>query len=306
VIPAGLSDVGAVLKAGGLDYRVCLVPGLYTWDGKIREAVDSFYTVRDDTGDKLGAVGRYYTVIQNRDGFGFLQELVDKHDVIWETAGATRDGARVFISMRLPDTVTIDAGGINDKIVPFVVAVNPHDGNGKFRVVVTPWRPVCGNTERFALRDAVASWGVRHTVGATAKIEEARKTLGLSVRYFEHFAAEETRLAQTALELDAFDQLLADLWPAKEGEGEPSKRQATIDATRREALHTLFVAESEITGRTAYAAERAVTQYLDHVTRRNIGGRQVSMLAARATGIIEGDHDALKSKAHQKLMLRTG
>jgi phage/plasmid-like protein (TIGR03299 family) len=306
VVPGGTNDVDEVLKLGGISFGVETRNVRFHAGGKLQEVPSQFVTVRDDTWAPLGVVGRYYTVIQNRDAFSFLQDLVDSHNVTWESAGALGSGEKVFISMRLPDPVTIDAGGISDQIIPFLVAVNTHDGSGKFRVVVTPWRPVCGNTERFALRDAVATWGVRHTRSATEKIEEARRTLGLSVKYFETFAAEETRLAQTALELDAFDQLLADLWPAKPEEEAkvPSKRQATIDAHRREALHTLFAAESDITGRTCYAGERAVTQYLDHVARRNTGGK-ISMAAARATAIIEGDHDQLKSKAHKQLLART-
>jgi len=82
-------------------------------------------------------------VLQNRHLFEFLQDLVDDHDVVWESAGALRDGRKVFVSLRLPQTVTIDAAGINDEIVPFVVAINSHDGSSQAHVVVTPWRPVC-------------------------------------------------------------------------------------------------------------------------------------------------------------------
>ena len=77
---------------------------------------------------------------------------MDKYDVTWESAGAVREGRRVFISLRLPDTVIVDAAGINDQIIPFIAALNSHDGSSMLHVVVTPWRPVCANTERFALR----------------------------------------------------------------------------------------------------------------------------------------------------------
>jgi hypothetical protein len=80
-------------------------------------------------------------VLQNRHIFEFLQNLVDDHDVVWESAGALREGRKVFVCMRLPQTVTIDAGGIADEIVPFVVALNSHDGSSQAQVVVTPWRP---------------------------------------------------------------------------------------------------------------------------------------------------------------------
>jgi len=210
IIPGGTADVEQVLTLGGIDFEVARRPVEYRnrVDGPGLILADQFVTVRKDTEAGLGVVGSKYEVLQNRDAFAFLQDLVDRHDVVWESAGAVREGRRVFISMRLPDTVTIDAAGVNDQIIPFIVALNSHDGSSLFQVVLTPWRPVCRNTERFALRDAHARWGVRHTRNARDRIAEARRTLGLSLRYFEHFAAEEEALAQTELALAEFLMVL--------------------------------------------------------------------------------------------------
>ncbi|GAA3797305.1 hypothetical protein GCM10022403_034020 [Streptomyces coacervatus] len=177
IIPGGTTDIDTVLGEGGLDFTVTTVPALYQWDGELREHADQFHTVREDTGAALGAVGRRYQPIQNRAGFEFLQELVGRFDVVWESAGVIRGGRRVFISIRLPESVTVDAEGINDVVVPYVAVMNDHSGQGQFQCVVTPWRPVCANTERFAVRDAASRWAVRHTAGATNQIKEARRTL---------------------------------------------------------------------------------------------------------------------------------
>ena len=90
-----------------------------------------------------------------------------------------------------PRLCAIDAAGINDEIIPFIVAINSHDGSSLFHVAVTPWRPVLPNTERLRLRDAHSRWGVRHTRNARDRIDEARRTLGLSVQYFDQFIVEE-------------------------------------------------------------------------------------------------------------------
>ncbi|GFJ77460.1 hypothetical protein Phou_016400 [Phytohabitans houttuyneae] len=161
VVPGGTSDVEDVLRLGGIDFDVARRPVEFrnSLDGPTRVLSEQFVTVRGDTGAGLGVVGSKYEVLQNRDAFAFLQDLVDRDDVVWESAGAVRGGRKVFVCLRLPDTVTIDAAGIADPIVPFIVALNSHDGSSLFHVVVTPWRPVCANTERFALRDAVTRWG---------------------------------------------------------------------------------------------------------------------------------------------------
>ncbi|MEU0389132.1 DUF932 domain-containing protein [Streptomyces chartreusis] len=301
IIPGGTTDIDTVLREGGLDFTVTTVPALYQWDGELREHADQFHTVREDTGAPLGAVGRRYRPIQNRQGFEFLQELVGRFDVVWESAGVIRGGRRVFISIRLPESVTVDAEGINDVIVPYVAVMNDHSGQGQFQCVVTPWRPVCANTERFAVRDAVSRWAVRHTAGATSQIKEARRTLGLSVQYFDRFAAEETALARTDIAIDDFHKAIADLWPLDD---DASKRTRTNHAVRLNALDEVFATETERVGRTAYAAERAITGYLDHVAPRR-PGQSMTEEIARATAALEGSDDDMKSKAHKRLMLLT-
>lgn len=298
IIPGGTSDIDTVLALSGLDFDVTTVPAMYVWDGELRQHADQFHTVRVDTGAALGVVGARYAPIQNRQGFEFLQELVGRFDLVWESAGLLRGGRRVFISIRLPEAVRVDADGINDLIVPYVAVMNDHTGNGQFQCVVTPWRPVCANTERFAVRDAHTRWAVRHTAGATSQIKEARRTLGLSVRYFEQFADEETALARTDIALDEFHQVIADLWPLDD---DAPARTRTNHAVRTATLTHRFDTETAQVGRTAYAAERAITGYLDHVAPRR-PGKTMTEEIARATAALEGADDDIKSKAHKRLL----
>ncbi|MFJ5532425.1 DUF932 domain-containing protein [Streptomyces sp. NPDC093261] len=299
VIPGGTSDVEEVLKLSGLDFTVELVPTQYTWGEQTLTVEDSFTTVRNDTGAALGVVGSRYTPVQNSDGFGFLQELVGDFGVKFESAGALRGGRKVFVSIRLPKSVVVDAEGINDEILPFVAVLNDHAGTGSFQAVVTPWRPVCKNTERFAVRDAHTRWSVRHTRGAADKVREARRTLNLSINYFEEWAAEENQLAQTDLAIDDFRKVLADLWPEPEAD---KKAARTIHEKRSEMLTAMFHAETKRLGGTAYAAERTITDYLDHVAPKR-PGKSMSEEVARATALLEGSDDEMKSKAHERLLL---
>jgi phage/plasmid-like protein (TIGR03299 family) len=329
IIPDGLTDVSEVLAAGGIDYDQFQQPTRYLWgktlnpgaaytarvdeNGNVRFLDDdgeevsqlrtqeaSYVNVRGDNGNGLGTVGKIWRPIQASEVFGFLQELVAKFGVTWETAGAIAGGRRIFVSLRLPSTVTVDAEGINDQIVPFIVAVDDRTGNAKFRVVVTPWRPLCGNTERFAVRDAFTSWGTRHTTNAAERVEEARKTLGLSVNYFEAFAAEETALARSEILVDEFQALLSGLWPVDKPKPEQTARERNYIARRDDALNERFQDEVATVGRTAYAAERAVTGYLDNDIPRRGPVDQRSL--TRAAAALEGSDDEIKSKAHAKLL----
>lgn len=306
VIPGGTSDIDQVLKLGGIDFEVIRRPVLYqnSLGGPTIVLADQFVTVRQDTGDGLGVVGARYEVFQNRDIFEFLQDLVASDEVVWESAGALRDGRRVFVCLRLPETVTIDAEGVNDQIVPYIAALNSHDGSSQAQVVATPWRIECGNTERFAVRDAHTRWGVRHTRNARDRVAEARRTLRLSVRYFQAFAAEEEALAQTEVTIAEFRQVVEELWPAPEEDA--PKRTQTHHRNRLDTLTGLYGSNSERLGATAYAAERAITEYADWKTPiRPTGALRGRDLAARATAVLEGSNDDVKSRAHRQLLTLT-
>jgi phage/plasmid-like protein (TIGR03299 family) len=303
IIEGGTSDIDTVLESGAIGFEVVRRPVLYkaTLNGPTQVLADEFVTVREDTGAGLGVVGARYEVLQNRQMFEFLQDLVDRYDVVWDSAGALRDGRKVFVSMRLPNTVSIDAAGINDQIVPYIAGINSHDGSSQAHAVVSPWRIRCGNTERFAVRDAVTRWGVRHTRNARDRVAEARRTLGLSVKYFDNWAAEEEALAQTDLAIDEFRKVVNDLWPAPE-DGAP-KRTVTHHTNRLDALTTLYDSNTAQLGRTAYAGERAITEYADwKAAIRPTGSLRGKNLAARATAVMEGSNDELKNKAHKRLL----
>ncbi len=303
VIPGGTNDIDKVLDFGGIAFDVRKQPVQYRSpiDGTLHELADHFVTIREDTGAGLGVVGARYKPIQNRDAFEFLQDLSAKHDVVWESAGALREGRRVFVSMRLPETIAIDVEGVNEEIVPFVVALNSHDGSSLFHVVVTPWRPVCGNTERFAMRDAHSRWGVRHTGNARQRIDEARRTLRLSSRYFAAFKADEEALARTELALREFRAVCDELWPAPDEDA--SERAKTNHAARLQTLTGLYETNAAQLGKTAYAAERAITEFADWRSAvRPTGSLRGRNLAARATAVLEGANDDVKSKAHRRLL----
>lgn len=304
VVPGGLTDVDKIMDLGGINYEVVKRPVLFRneVDGAARLMPEHFVNVRQDTGAGLGVVGSRYEVLQNASAFAFLYELLGTNEVVCESAGATREGRSVFICMRLPENITIDAEGINDQIVPFVAAINSHDGSSQAGMYVTPWRIGCSNTERFAVRDAITRWGTRHTKNVHDRVEEARKALRLTVQYYGEWKAEEESLARTELAMDTFRKVCEELWPAPEPGA--TQRSQTMYATRRTALETLYIDNAETLGRTAYAGERAITEYLDHhqTVRASKAFGNVKAGVIRATRIMDGIDDKTKTAAHKELM----
>lgn len=312
IIPGGTSDIGKALELAGLDFTVEKQPTRYLFDGTERVLDGSFVTVRTDTGAGLGTVGRNYTVIDNHEAFAFLQKLLDDGELVVESAGSLRGGRSVFLAARLPEDILIEADGVHDIVRPFVVAFNSHDGDGSFKVVTTPWRPVCRNTERFALRDAHTQWRVAHRTNALTNIKEARRTLQMAHKYYESWAEESKLLAQTPMSTREFDELVSFFWTPKdpaeaEAEGGLAKVRLEADQNRRKALHYLF-ASSETTETcrgTAYAARSAVTEYLDWMVPLRASKNELKGLGRRMQRSLEGDSDDIKRNVHKKLLTLT-
>ena len=114
----------------------------------------AFATVRTNPfsghAEALGVVGAGYHPLQNEDHAEFLNHLADASGAVFDTAGSLRGGRQVFVTMRLPEHLSV---GGTDRVDLNIAALNSHDGNSAFRLLITPVRVVCANTQHAALRD---------------------------------------------------------------------------------------------------------------------------------------------------------
>ena len=227
------------------------------------EVPEHFATVRTHpvfgTPDVLGVVGRDYQPIQNEEHADLLDLLVAEAGSHFETAGSLRGGRGVFLSMKLPDTMLI--GGV-DPVEVYLIALNSHDGTSAFRLLVSPVRVVCANTQAMAVRRARSSFSIRHTSGANGHIAEARQALGLTFKYVEAFQAEADRMIEQTITDAQFDDIIAQLWATDSD----SPRSQTIRQNRSQVLKQL-VRESPtnaVIRGTRWASYQAITEYLDH------------------------------------------
>jgi phage/plasmid-like protein (TIGR03299 family) len=131
------------LKLAGLDWNVVQEP-IYT---EYNEKVEGYKAnVRDFDRKVLGVVSDRYKVVQNVEAFSFTDELLGK-GVRYETAGSLAEGKKIWLLARLPREYII-AG---ERISPYLVFSNTHDGSGSVKVAITPIRVVCNNTLNLAL-----------------------------------------------------------------------------------------------------------------------------------------------------------
>ena len=169
---------------------------------------DMFATVRDNPVvpgriDYLGVVGSKYEPVQNEALCGLLDAITDESGAHFETAGALFGGRQIFVTMKLPKTMTLRGrNGAEDHTQFYLGALNSHDGSSALRATVSPVRIVCANTQRFAISRAKASFSIRHTGGARGAIQEARNALGLAWRYMDAFETEAAALYAQPMDVD--------------------------------------------------------------------------------------------------------
>ena len=143
------------LILAGLNWKVKQEP-IYT--NKNEEIVGYKANVRNTDRKVLGVVTDRYKVIQNEEAFEFTDALLGE-GVKYETAGSLQDGRKVWLLARMPQEYIISG----ERISPYLVFSNTHDGTGAVKVCATPIRVVCNNTLNLALTTAKRSWTMVHT-----------------------------------------------------------------------------------------------------------------------------------------------
>ena len=210
----------------------------------------------------LGVVGNRYTPIQNLEAFEFLNHIADETGAVFETAGSLGNGERVFMTMKFPDSMML--GGV-DLIDNYIMAVNSHDGSSAFTVAVTPIRAVCTNTVRLALSSAKSKISLKHTSGATQKVQQARETLGIVFKYQEAFEQEIEAMLSMKVTDAQYKKFVEALIPEPKKK-DASERQINSVEKKRGELMALWNAPTQqnVAG-TAWAAYNAAVEWADWV-----------------------------------------
>lgn len=165
------------IRLAGLDWTVSSRE-MFLADGTRVEG--NYMNVRDTDERQLGVVGDRYKIVQNSDAFEFTDALLGE-GVKYETAGSLQDGKVIWLLAKLPNKFEI----LGDKVDPYVVFTNTHDGSGAVKIAMTPVRVVCNNTLNMALKSAKRTWSARHTGSIENKLNDAMQTLELASEYMD-------------------------------------------------------------------------------------------------------------------------
>lgn len=264
------------LRLAGLNWKVLQEP-VYTENKELIQGYKA--NVRDTDRKVLGVVTDRYKVIQNEEAFAFTDTLLGE-GVRYETAGSLQEGRRVWMLARLPREFII--GG--ERISPYMVFSNTHDGSGAVKTALTPIRVVCNNTLNLALRTAKRSWSMIHTGDISGKIEEAKNTLLLADEYMTALGQEFENLRKIKLSEKQVLDYIKILLPMEENYSLLQKRG--VEKLRADMKMRYFDApDLKDVGNNGYRFVNAVSDFATHsIPRRKTANYKENIFARTADG----------------------
>ncbi len=243
------------LRLAGLDWNVVQEP-VYT---NSKEKVEGYkLNIRDSDRKVLGVVSDRYRVVQNVDAFSFTDGLLGQ-GVRYETAGSLQNGRRVWLLARLPKEYIIAGERIN----PYLVFSNTHDGSSSVKAAITPVRVVCNNTLNLALDTARRSFSMVHTGNIQGKIQEAKDTLFMAEKYMDNLGIEFEQLRRQKVTDAQVKEYIELLLPMDE-DATPVRSKNIIKLRKDMEQRYYDAPDLQKVGNNAYRFINAVSDFATH------------------------------------------
>lgn len=173
------TTVTEVLEKAKLNYDVEKRP-MYIDGPNGGITVPGKFATYDTTNNVIkGVVGNTYKILQNRDAFDFVSGINDK--LTFVKAGETNTGM-VYIIGRLDD-VTV----LGDKITPYVIFQNGHNGIYTLKTTICPLRIVCQNQFAMSFRESPNTISIHHSNSMEGRLVEAQRLMQNVSTYMQEF-----------------------------------------------------------------------------------------------------------------------
>lgn len=198
------TTVEEALKLSHLDYTVEKVP-CFLADGT--PIPGAFCTKKENSLETFGVVGKEFSIIQNIEGFDFINALVGE-GLTFLKAGENRK--MVWIIGQLP-TVEI----LGDEITPHVIFQNSHGGNTTLKATIAPLRIICQNQFNLTFRKADNKISLRHTSSIRERLHTAETVLAQNSIYLDEFKKKAEEMASAKVSKAKVDSFLDTLFEVK-------------------------------------------------------------------------------------------
>lgn len=225
--------------------------------------------VRDVDSRTLGFCGRWYRPVQNREAFGFIENLVGE-ELSFDTIGSVNGGQRVFISTKFNHNWNVNGDDIN----LYLLLSNSHSGTKSLQVAVTPVRVVCQNTLITAFKRAQRTWSMVHSNNLNDKLTDARRCLQISARYMNEFRIFGEQAAEVKFSDYALESALDYIFPVGDSERAKKFREKKL-----EGFYKAYEADDVKPFRgTAWGFLNAISDYETHYAKKSADALMSSTL----------------------------
>jgi phage/plasmid-like protein (TIGR03299 family) len=285
-VPDLMTPAQAVRHAG-LGWSVSLQPLAVSHPDFAYLAVPAKAVVRMDTGTVLGVVGDRYVPVQNTDLVAVLDAIVENGAKI-DTAGSLLGGRIVWFAALVTDFEA--AGELHQD---YLVISHGHDGSRAVTIRRTTVRVVCWNTLQEHDRQAGASYAVRHTESAQARIGAIGRLIAAGAEARARFQAAARRMARSRLsEREQFEFVLRSLGldPTLEVKSIQRKIEAAKAALAWERSQT-EAPES------VWAALQGVTHYLAHEEASKGSCSAIGKERRLVSAVLDGERAKIAAKS---------
>ena len=302
-------SVREALERTHLDFQVEMLPHItervtITDDGVTTERVElphkrTTTAVFRDGRPSVGfeSVSPGYTPVQNADGLSMGENIAGGSLVALGAFGQPV-GARTYAAFKLDEGLSVGGrDGNGDPYDLFVTVINSHDKSFGLTVTLAPIRLGCTNQTYATFGGKLQpKYSIRHTAGATEKVDEIRRALGLFDRWEAAFAGMAEELLATQMNVDAFMRYQHKVLMVPDDQDQLTPRQRQIVKVRDEELLQILHGQTNAFGEgTAYAGYNAMVEYSDFASRvkGGDGGRELT----RMTRIMSGQTEKVKDRA---------
>jgi phage/plasmid-like protein (TIGR03299 family) len=210
------------LKLAQLDWDV--VPEPIYLKGMKEPIEERVANVRSTDRKVLGVVSDHYKILQNREAFSFIDDLLENDiaPVKFESAGSLDNGKRIWMLAHFPERMIL-----GDTIIPYIVLATSHNGTLATTVAVTPTRVVCQNTLTMALKNAQRTWSIRHMGDIVGKKQDAARTLKLSASYMDKLEVTAEQYQQKKITKKMLNDIIETVFPIDEEDSERVKNNVS-------------------------------------------------------------------------------
>jgi len=252
-------------KAAGLDFKYDRSPvsfqnGIVMNDGvvtpKFYAFEDKHVLYRSDTLQPMSVVSSRYKTVQPDEVLEFFRDLVDTGGFKINTAGALREGKKIWALAEIGESAKIVS---DDKVDGYLLLATSCDGSLPTTVQFTSVRVVCANTLAMSLDNKKNTIKIPHNTHFIP--QSVKQALGIAHNNFEEFIYRTRQLAEKEVNQQTAENFLKKLLKEDEEKVKMSRGYNTILDLFNGAGKG---AKMDGVKGTAWGLLNAVTEYYDH------------------------------------------